>query len=666
MWRDLDGLADHGGGARARGGRSARRAEAGRAARRCAGARAARHRDGAARRSRSRARRCCGARRAPSARRRPWPARAASSPRPRSRSSRATSAGRAKALDAARATLEAHGDRVNAAHARHLEVRRLLLIGRLDEAERLLAALDPAPLTARVAGRPRAGRRRHRDAAPADRSGTRGARARRRTPRAMRGIPALMAEVESAARVLDAPAARLIARGEERSLLLEEVEALLASKALVVDACRHVVRDAGNVVSLATRPVLFALARALGRSLAGGCVARRAGRARLPRARRADESHRARLRVEIGRLRTMLRALADVSATKRGFALAPRRAREVVVLAPPVEEKHAAVLALLADGEVVVELGARARARREPAHACSARSTRWRGRQGAVVRPRARAPLDDAAGAGIHDDLVTPGSAAGRLGSRHATISSRDPMKQSAAEIVREYGPFPGVEQRARRHLRRPARLVRVRRQAERARSRERQDGARARRRRRMPARRSTASTCSRSPRTASRRSIRRPAACSPRSRRPATAAISGLAWAEGTLWVGQYRDRKIHQIDPETGAILRTHRIQPLRHRRDLGRRRALARHLGRRRERAAPHRSAQRRGAGAARHAGRHRRVRARVRRRRPLLLRRRTERQGARRAPAEAGLTRPASRFVWSRGGDALSPWAAPASC
>ena len=33
----------------------------------------------------------------------------------------------------------------------------------------------------------------------------------------------------------------------------------------------------------------------------------------------------------------------------------------------------------------------------------------------------------------------------------------------------------------------------------------------------------------------------------------------SGLAWAEGTLWVGQYRDRKIHQIDPETGAILRT-----------------------------------------------------------------------------------------------------------
>src|SRR3989440_9447047 len=51
-----------------------------------------------------------------------------------------------KVLDAARATLEAHGDRLNAAYARYLEVRRLLLIGRLDEAERTLAALDPTPL----------------------------------------------------------------------------------------------------------------------------------------------------------------------------------------------------------------------------------------------------------------------------------------------------------------------------------------------------------------------------------------------------------------------------------------------------------------------------------------------------------------------------------------
>jgi glutamine cyclotransferase len=39
----------------------------------------------------------------------------------------------------------------------------------------------------------------------------------------------------------------------------------------------------------------------------------------------------------------------------------------------------------------------------------------------------------------------------------------------------------------------------------------------------------------------------------------PAGGAVSGLAWAEGTLWVGQYRERKIHQVDPETGAVLRT-----------------------------------------------------------------------------------------------------------
>src|SRR5438093_162387 len=138
--------------------------------------------------------------------------------------------------------------------------------------------------------------------------------------------------------------------GAERLLLLEEVEALLASRALVVDACRRVVRDARAVVSLARRPVLFALARALGEAWPGdvprGTLVARAFRAKL-----ADESYRARLRVEAGRLRTVLRRLAGVSATKRGFALVPRRAREVVVLAPPIEGEHAAVLAFLADGE---------------------------------------------------------------------------------------------------------------------------------------------------------------------------------------------------------------------------------------------------------------------------------------------------------------------------
>ncbi|HEX3528437.1 MAG TPA: helix-turn-helix domain-containing protein [Thermoanaerobaculia bacterium] len=255
----------------------------------------------------------------------------------------------AKALDAARATLEAHGDLVNAAHARYLEARRLLLIGRIDEAERTLADLDPSPFppasrTAHelvVAGI--AMRRLHTQAARA--ALARAGRAARQAQ-----IPALTAEVDSAIRVLSTPAARLMARGEERLVLLEEVEALLASEAFIVDACRHAVRDEGQVVSLATRPVLFALARALGEAWPGD-VSRDALVARAFGARRADESHRARLRVEVGRLRTVLRPLADLKATKRGFALAPRRAREVVVLAPPVDEEHARVLAFLADGE---------------------------------------------------------------------------------------------------------------------------------------------------------------------------------------------------------------------------------------------------------------------------------------------------------------------------
>jgi hypothetical protein len=255
----------------------------------------------------------------------------------------------AKALDAARATLEQHGDRVNAAHAGHLEVRRLLLIGRLDEAERTLAAIDPAPF-------PPASRAAYElvvagIAMRRLRAKTAGA-ALARAARAARDadIPALTAEIESASLVLATPAARLIARGDTRPLRLDDVEALLASNALVVDACRHVVREGRTVVSLATRPVLFALARALGEAWPAD-VPRGTLVARAFRAKHADESHRARLRVEVGRLRRALRTLADVSATKQGFALAPRRAREVVVLAPPVEEQHATVLAVLTDGE---------------------------------------------------------------------------------------------------------------------------------------------------------------------------------------------------------------------------------------------------------------------------------------------------------------------------
>ncbi|WP_175850629.1 helix-turn-helix domain-containing protein [Burkholderia cepacia] len=254
-----------------------------------------------------------------------------------------------RALDAACATLDAHGDRANAAHARYLGVRRLLLVGQLDDAERMLANLDPAPL-------PAASRAAHELIAAGiamRRIRTQAARAalvRARAAARDAGIAALTAEIDTAARVLDAPAARLIARGTSRLVQLDEVETLFASNALVVDACRHTVRDTRTTVSLARRPVLFVLARALGEAWPAD-VSRNALVAAAFRAKHADESHRARLRVEIGRLRAVLRPLANIVATPRGFALEPLGVRETVVLARPVDDRHAAVLALLADGE---------------------------------------------------------------------------------------------------------------------------------------------------------------------------------------------------------------------------------------------------------------------------------------------------------------------------
>jgi hypothetical protein len=255
----------------------------------------------------------------------------------------------AKALNTARLTLDAHGDRLNAAHAQYLEVRRHLLVGHLDEAERVLAHLDPTPF-------PPASKAAHELVVAGiaiRRLRTKAARAAlARAERAARraAIPALTAEVESASRLLYVPAARLIARGEERPLLLGEVEALLASRTIVVDACRNVVRDSRTVVSLVTRPVLFALVRALAEAWPDD-VPRDLLLARAFGARFVDESHRMRLRVEIGRLRKMLRPLADVSATKRGFTLAIGRTRDVVVLARPVEDENGALLAFLTDGE---------------------------------------------------------------------------------------------------------------------------------------------------------------------------------------------------------------------------------------------------------------------------------------------------------------------------
>ena len=254
-----------------------------------------------------------------------------------------------KTLEAAHTTLAHHGDAVNAAHARHLIARRWLLTGQLDAAERAIADLDvsmfpPASRAAFelvVAG---ISLRRLRTR-PAREALTRAADA----AKAAR-IPSLAAEVEKAMRVLETPAARLFGGGGTRMLLLEDVEAVLASDALVVDACRNAVRQSGMSIALATRPVLFALARSLAEAWPRD-VARDVLLSEAFGASSVDDSHRARLRVEIGRLRAAITAVAEIRATKRGFSLVPRTASDVLVLVRPIDEEHAALLALLDDGE---------------------------------------------------------------------------------------------------------------------------------------------------------------------------------------------------------------------------------------------------------------------------------------------------------------------------
>ncbi|BAU46690.1 hypothetical protein SVA_0108 [Sulfurifustis variabilis] len=256
--------------------------------------------------------------------------------------------GSPRLLSAAADALEARADRANALHARLIAVRRLLLLGRLDEAAAALDRLDargmPPPLAA-VA---------EMAAAEVALRSLRTAQAQAALARAFdaaerAAVPALLAEVTEARAAVDRPAARRIDAGHEQVLRLDEVEALLASGALVVDACRRGLRAGREWRSLARRPVLFALARALAEAWPGD-VDRNALIARAFRARRPDESHRARLRVEIGRLRALVTKLARIEASARGFALAPRGKRDVVVLVPPIDGDQASLLALLADG----------------------------------------------------------------------------------------------------------------------------------------------------------------------------------------------------------------------------------------------------------------------------------------------------------------------------
>ncbi|RZJ13837.1 MAG: helix-turn-helix domain-containing protein [Acidovorax sp.] len=261
-------------------------------------------------------------------------------------------AGPTHTLMAAAAILQAHGDMANALQARLVAARKLILLGQLDDASAALASAqtaDPATrrpaslvAVAELAAAELALRSLHIDAA-------RTALQRAQLAANQSGVPALLAEVAQAHALLQQSAARRLANGAEQMLRLEDVAALLASPTLVVDACRHGVRAGDRWQPLARRPVLFALVRALAEAWPGD-VDREVLIANVFRTRHPDETHRARLRVEIGRLRALIAPLAGIEATPRGFLLRPHGGRDVVVLAPPVEGEQGALVALLADG----------------------------------------------------------------------------------------------------------------------------------------------------------------------------------------------------------------------------------------------------------------------------------------------------------------------------
>ena len=257
-------------------------------------------------------------------------------------------AGSPRSLASASDTLAAHGDPANALQARLIALRRLLLIGRLDECAAALARLDTLGLPPSLAAVA--------ELAAAElalrslRIGpARDALARANEAAGRARVPALLAEVAEMRSALDRPAARRLSASGEQTLRLDEVAALLASGELVVDACRRGLRTGAAWRPLARRPVLFALVRALAEAWPND-VDRETLIARAFNTRRPNETHRARLRVEIGRLRALVAEMASIEATSRGFVLKPRRAKDVVVLAPPIDGDQASLVALLSDG----------------------------------------------------------------------------------------------------------------------------------------------------------------------------------------------------------------------------------------------------------------------------------------------------------------------------
>lgn len=261
---------------------------------------------------------------------------------------RELSGGERELVHAAR-VLERRGDFANAFLAQLVLARRRVLLGRVAEAATLLDRLNipSAPprlgAIAELVSAEIAVRQLHAE---------RAAEALERAEHAatLAKIPALAREVERARSQLAAPAARLLVAGESRLVDLAQVARTLLSSDLIVDACRRELRCLSHVLSLRKRPVLFDLLLALSKT-APSPVARERLIANTFGAMRANESHRARLRVEIGRIRKLLRPVAEIRATSEGFALAPRDARRVACLLPPGDGEASALLSLLAGGD---------------------------------------------------------------------------------------------------------------------------------------------------------------------------------------------------------------------------------------------------------------------------------------------------------------------------
>jgi DNA-binding transcriptional ArsR family regulator len=163
-------------------------------------------------------------------------------------------------------------------------------------------------------------------------------------------------------------------------------------------------------VWLSRRPVLFALLRGLAEAWPGE-AAREDLIERAFGAVRTNSSHRARLRVGIGRLRRELRTLAQIRASAGGFCLVARAAGAVRLLAPPIESPDAAALALLADGEawstsaLALALGSSQRTVQR-----ALRALEEAGQVRALGRGRSRRWLS-APVAGFATTLLLPGSA---------------------------------------------------------------------------------------------------------------------------------------------------------------------------------------------------------------------------------------------------------------